>query len=184
MEPTLTTPTAMPPTPPTSTIEPAARVAGIPAPKAPARRAVYPKRGTPLTAYQLLVPTEITMLSDVKVYAHPGMWVIANGEHVVDVVPENLFAARFEPAASDSLVIGGEHRAKLENALGLGATNSPRDLTVAVERLARLSIGEIPVDFSAGQWDVLAHRAKKRGITTDALVRQLVDRITSEIWDV
>lgn len=169
--------------PPTSTTpeEPAAPVAAV---AAPSRLPVHAVRGTPLTAYQLTEATTLTLLSDVKVYAHPGMWVVSNGPHVIDVLPEALFKSRFEPATTDGLVIDGASRAALEKALGFGSTKSAGDLVTVASRLARLSVGDIAIDFSPGQWDVLAHRAQKRGISVEALVRQIVDKLTADIWEI
>lgn len=177
----LTTRPMTPPTAPTSTEEATPRVAAVAAP-VEARRTVYAKR-SPLTAYQATAGESVKLFSGVKVYVHPGMWVVANGSQIVDVIPEELFKERFEAAATDSLIIPGEVRAALEQTLGFGSTESAQTLATVAGRLARLSVGDIAIDFSPGQWDVLKHRASKRGITTEALVRQIVDKLTQDIWE-
>lgn len=135
-----------------------------------------------LSAFQLTAPEAFTLPDGEDVRGRNGEWVLLHGLIVVDVIPPAMFAERFEEVVENTLTIAGTVRARLEKALGFGSTLTPEHLAAAVERLARLSIGTIDLDFTPGQWEELQHRASKRGISLEALVQQVVDRITSEFW--
>lgn len=133
-----------------------------------------------LTAYQLGEHMPPSMFGEFEGRAHD--WIIARGESIIDVVSDSRFLQKYERADAPGLQIVDAHRTKLERALGIGSTETPEHLVTAVERLARLTIGDIPIDFTPGQWETLAHRAQKRQISVNALLRQIVDKITADIW--
>jgi hypothetical protein len=64
----------------------------------------------------------------------------------------------------------------------LGATRSPEFLTIAVERLASMKVGDIRIPFTPGQLAELQYRAQKRGRTIEAEMKAVVDRIQDELF--
>lgn len=139
----------------------------------------------PLAAYQLTEDDIFQSPNGLEeLEGHPGDWVIVNGTVVIDVVTDAAFQRRFEPVDSEGLVLSGQHQTRLARHLGLGSTETADHVTAAVARLAQLRIGEIDVDFTPGQWEALKHRAEKRGLSVDALMRQIVDKITQDLWTV
>ena len=126
----------------------------------------------------------VTLRNDDSIRALPGDWIISREQQILDVVPDPAFLARYDPADETSLQVMGDARGRLERTLGLGSTETVEHLVTAVERMARLVIGDVQIDFTPGQWEHLAHRAQKMGLTVDALVRRIVDKITSDIWNV
>lgn len=111
-----------------------------------------------------------------------GDWVITKGAIVQTVVTDVVYRARYESVDERGLLLTGADRTLLERTLGFGATETPQHLTTAVRRLASLTIGNVEIDFTPGQWEELAARARKRGIPVGALVRQVVDKITGDLW--
>ena len=71
---------------------------------------------------------------------------------------------------------------RLELTTGLGSTRTPEDLCTAVERLAKISIGTIQIDFTPGQLEEIHHRAVKRGRTVKQELQAVVDRIREAIF--
>jgi hypothetical protein len=86
------------------------------------------------------------------------------------------------PASQPGLQLSPGACNRLEETLGLGATRSPEFLTIAVERLASMQIGDIRIPFTPGQLAELQHRAEKRGRTVEAEMRAVVARIEEELF--
>lgn len=101
---------------------------------------------------------------------------------MIDVISPFIFAETYEVVDDTALSLSAESRTVLATILGLAALENEKELVGAVGRLARLSIGKIDVDFSPAQWVELRYRADKRGISVQALVKQIVDKITQDIW--
>lgn len=112
----------------------------------------------------------------------PGWWIVSKGTITIDVLPEDRFLKYYETIDEQGLLLSGAHRSQIERKLGFNATETPEHLVSAIERLADLRIGHIQVDFTPSQFDILAHRAAKRGMSTADYVKLVVDRITSEIF--
>lgn len=142
------------------------------------------KASETLSAFQLTRDTVVTLGNGYEEDGRAGDWVLTKGSVVQTVVTDAVYRARYEPVDERGLLLSGADRTTLERALGFGATETTQHLLTAVARLARLRIGAIDVDFTPGQWEELAARSTKRGITVETLVRQVVDKITSEIWHV
>lgn len=152
-------------------------------PSSPVRLAVKRKPlAETLTAYQIQQPTEFTLGDGQIVKGWPPNYVISRGETVIDLCSPRDFQLRYELADRRTLVLDDSDRTSIERTLGIGSTETRQHLTTAIARLASLRIGAITIDFTPGQWETLAHRAEKRGISVEALVRQIVDRITGQIW--
>lgn len=135
-----------------------------------------------LTAVPVVTDQDVTLPDGQDVTARTGEWLIAKDDQVIDVVSPFRFQRLYEPIEDRGLVVSGPLRSRIERTLGMGSTETPEHLATAIERSARLVIGDVRVDFTPGQWEYLAHKAEKRGITVDALVRQIVDWMTSEMW--
>jgi hypothetical protein len=170
-------------TPPTSTEEPASQ-AQVAALAAPARLAVRHRQTDSFIAYRLLKPEILDRFSGEQVYGKTGDWVISRGAHILDVMEEDKFRHQFEVVDTSDLLIPGAARTAIESALGFGSTETPLMLVTAIRRLARLTIGTIEVEFTPAQWEDLAHRAKKRGLSVEMLVRQVVTKLSQDLWSV
>lgn len=81
-----------------------------------------------------------------------------------------------------SLLLSQPDCQRLEDTLGLGATQTVETLVKAVERLASMKIGDIRIPFTPGQLAELQHRASKRGRTVEAEMRAVVARIEDELF--
>jgi len=80
------------------------------------------------------------------------------------------------------LFIPDIHRAELERVLGIGVMQSPEDLVRAVDRLARLEIGGILVDFTPGQWEELKRKAAVQSQTVEQFLSGRVKKFTQDLW--
>lgn len=136
----------------------------------------------PLIAFQALEEHFVDMDGrDIRVF--PNDWVITNnGNKVVDVQSPKQFSRFYEHVIEGRLQIEPEQRSALEYALGAGSTDTADHLVTAVRRVAALSIGDIPITFTPPQWEELARRADKRGLSTSAYVAQVVDRLLQDLW--
>jgi hypothetical protein len=140
-------------------------------------------KGQTFTAVPVVSTHTAVLPLGTEVTASVGDWTITQGERVVDVVSGKELYRKYDPVGSDGLILRTDHRSRIDRTLGIGSTETPDHLVTAIERLARLRIGDVRVDFTPGQWEHLQHRAGKMGITTDALLHRVVERITSEIWN-
>lgn len=114
--------------------------------------------------------------------APAGSWIVCQGSTTKKVCSPRLFADTYDIVDDTALALSAESRTTLATILGLAALENEKELVGAIGRLARLSIGTVDVDFSPAQWVELRHRADKRGISVQALVKQIVDKITQDIW--
>ena len=146
------------------------------------RHAVRPLGGPVLTAIPVVRPEGVTLPDGTRLTAHPGEWMIAQGSQVVDVLSAADLHKKYEPTEKEGLILRGPERSRLERALGTGSTQTPEMLTTAVERLARLRVGDIQVDFTPGQWEEIAHRASKMGLPPAEVLKRLVDRFMQDVW--
>lgn len=155
-----------------------------PSPLTPAlRRHAVRRKGTVLTAVPVVQPQLVNLPHGIACTAYPGDWLIANGAQVVAVVDEEAYRAEYEVVDATGLVLGEEARYRIERSLGVGSSESPEHLVTAIERVARLTVGDVRVDFTPGQWEHLSHRAGKMGITVADLLKRIVDRITGDLWN-
>lgn len=108
--------------------------------------------------------------------------MITRGKSVVEVVSPAQFTRTYERVDEQGLTITGGHRTAIERVLGFGSTDTPEHLVTAIQRMAGLKIGLIDVTFTPSQWEELAHRAKKRGISVESLTKQIVDKLLADLW--
>lgn len=135
-----------------------------------------------LTAVRIASDTRVRLADGRDVQATAGLWLVNNGRITVDVLSEALLRERYQ------IVDQGERRltavdcARLELTTGVGSTRTAADLCAAVERLARITIGTVQVDFTPGQLEEIAYRAKKRGQTVQQALQAVIDRIREELF--
>lgn len=116
------------------------------------------------------------------VTALPGDWLIARGKRTHDVVGDPVLRDRYQIIEPGALTLNAATCVRLESTLGIGATLSVERLVPAVERLASISIGTIKIDFTPGQLDEIALRAKKRGQSVEQALQAVIDRIRDELF--
>lgn len=138
-------------------------------------------QGLTMTASQLLHDQRID-ISERSVRGFAKDWLIASGATIIDVLSPTAFEALYERVDAPTLRLTAADQAELEKCLGFGSTRSSADLTLAVKKLAALSIGKIPVTFTPAQWDQLARRAQKRGQTIEAYMTRMVEKLCQDLW--
>jgi hypothetical protein len=153
----------------------------IPAPPTPSKLAVV-ARQHPLVALRLAGPGSHTLVDGTTRSAAPGDWLITRGKTVIDVCRDPDLRDRYQIIESGSVSISAATCVLLENTLGIGATQSTERLLAAVERLATIKIGEIRIDFTPGQLEEIALRAKKRNQTVQQAMQAVIDRIREELF--
>lgn len=137
-----------------------------------------------LTAFVVTEPQPYELPSGRLVTPLVGDWVLSRGSHVLSILPDREFHLQYEIVDDQALTLSGADRIVIERTLGFAATETRDHLLTAITRLARLEIGSIVVDFSPAQWEELAHRATKRGLPVATLVKQIVDKLTQDLWTV
>lgn len=137
-----------------------------------------------LSAFRLDRTESFTLPDDEIKTGVPGSWVLSKGVIVVDVISAREFDARFEEVSDRDLQISGALRSRIEQTLGFGSTETPEHLATAIDRLARLVIGNNEIHFTPGQWEEIAYRASKMGLTVEALCKRIADRVTQDFWAV
>jgi hypothetical protein len=136
----------------------------------------------PLLATRLEGEGRFVLANGMNSLGHPGDWAITRGPVTLAVLPPAVYEQEYAAVDEHSLTLTGAERAEVARALGFGSTETSSHLVTAAKRLAHLTIGTIDVDFTPGQWEELAHRATKRGLSVESLVKQIVDKITQDIW--
>lgn len=136
----------------------------------------------PMIAVVLPENRLVELATGQKVQGYAGDWLITRGRLVVDVVGASKLRDRYEVTDPRTLTLTGQERDRLELTTGVGSTRTAADLITAVERLASISIGTIHVDFTPGQLEEIAHRAKKRGRTVGQELKAVVDRIKEDLF--
>lgn len=139
-------------------------------------------KGQVLVAIPVVQDRWVNLPNGESMRASVGDWLIARQEQIVDVCDDKRLREVYEPAEQTGLVLRDDARFQAERALGIGSTDTPEHLVAAINRLARLKVGDVQVEFTPGQWEHLAHRAGKMGISTGELVRRIAEKITQDIW--
>lgn len=97
-------------------------------------------------------------------------------------MPRHDFDRMWEVLPEGGLILNPIDQAAIEQACGFGSTRDSQSLRLAVEKLARLKVGEITVSFTPAQWDDLKNRATKRGQTLDQYMKGVLDRWAQDLW--
>lgn len=140
------------------------------------------EKGPVLIAVLLPEDRVVELASGQRVQGRIGDWLITRGRVVVDLVGQSKLRERYQIVDPRALTLTGQERDRLEATTGVGSTRTTTDLLIAVERLAAISIGSIHVDFTPGQLEEIAYRAKKRGRTVEQELRAVVDRIKEDLF--
>ena len=135
-----------------------------------------------MMAVPVVRPQQVSLPDGTFITTQVGEWMITREERVVDVVSTHELRKRYEPTEKEGVLVSGDTRSRIERSLGVGSTETPEMLATAVERLARLTIGDIRVDFTPGQWEEIRHRATKMGLHPKAVIQRLVDRFLQDLW--
>lgn len=132
----------------------------------------------------VLLPEDrvVELANGQRVQGRMGDWLITRGRLVVDLVGASKLRERYEIVDPRLLALSGPDRDRLEATTGVGSTRTAADLITAVERLASISVGTIHVEFTPGQLEEIAHRAKKRGRSIGQELRAVVDRIKEDLF--
>lgn len=132
-----------------------------------------------LTAQQLTTAKELEMPDGTVLPGLRDEWMISAGHQVIDIVKK--LDEKYE-IVEEGLLLPRSLCVQLEQTTGIGTTQSAAKLIPAIERLARISIGSIKIEFTPGQLEEIKHRASKRGITVKQELQRCVDRVKEEIF--
>lgn len=135
-----------------------------------------------LTAVRLATDQKVVLPDGRTIPAVAGDWLITRGRLTIDVVGQAQLAERYSLVDAGERLLTTAVCTRLEQTLGLGATTNIDNLIAAVERLAKISIGTIAIDFTPGQLEEITYRAIKRGRTVEQELQAVVDRIREEIF--
>lgn len=147
-----------------------------------AARVLVRRPGLTCVALRVPIRQEIELADGSRQWADPGDWQITQGKHTLALLSAKAFPAPYEIVQEGGLTLSAADRESLEQVAGVGATRTGADLVHAVQRLARIRIGEVEIPFTPGQLEELAHRAQKRGRSIQAEVQAVVDRIRDELF--
>lgn len=117
-----------------------------------------------------------------RVEVRAGDWLITRGQTIVDWARADALDRTYEMILDGELRLPRVVVQRLERTTGIGTGRDPYALVEAVERLAAIAIGTIHVEFTPGQLDEIAHRARKRGHTVQQELEAAVDRVKDEIF--
>lgn len=131
---------------------------------------------------KVLTAQMITLPDETLKAARVGDWLVMQGSIVIAVITDAAFPGPYEIVLEGTLVLGPYDRDKLEELTGLGTTRSAADLVAAINRLARIRIGDVQVQFTPGQLEELKTRADKRNQTVLQAMQAVVDRIKDELF--
>lgn len=124
----------------------------------------------------------ITLADGTATSAQIGDWQILSGSMVLAVLTDKDFPGPYEIVQEGTLILTKADRDLIEGTTGLGTTNSAADLLKAISRLARIGIGDLTLPFTPGQLEEIAFRAKKRGITVERAMQEVLDRLASDLF--
>lgn len=134
-----------------------------------------------LTAVRLPADQLVHLADGREVSARTGDWIVTQGRTIIDCVGDTQLDARYK-VDEGGKIFSAMTCARLEQTTGIGSTRTPEDFCAAVERLAKITIGTIQIDFTPGQLEEIHQRATKRGRTVKQELQAVVDRIREEIF--
>lgn len=130
---------------------------------------------------QSLGPRTVKFASGAEWTVQPTDWIISIGTDIVDVCPDKQFAGRYA-IVEEGLLVPTKVCREIEETTGIGTTRNVTELLKAVDRLARVAIGDVKIPFTPGQLEEIKHRALKRGLSLQQEIQRIVDRIKDEIF--
>lgn len=141
------------------------------------------KRKVPtLTAKRVATPGHAQLPDGSEILTAPSDYLIAVGTQLLDVVTAKQLDVNYDVIREGDLTLTREECRRLEATTGLGSTGSGPALCAAVERLAAIEVGEVKIEFTPGQLEEIAYRAKKRGRTVFDELSAVVARIKDELF--
>jgi hypothetical protein len=136
-------------------------------------------KGAPLTAYKLYERQNVWLPGQQLAIGNVGDYLINDTSGKAVALVPDLSAY---DVIEEGIFVSTKFTADLERVLGVGAARSPVELVRAVDRLARLEIGGILVDFTPGQWDELRKKAAVQNQSVEDYLNRLVKKFTQDIW--
>lgn len=79
--------------------------------------------------------------------------------------------------------LSGDALQGIEHILGGGQIRTAADLVSRVKSYAQVTLGSVVIDFSPAQKAELVHRATKRGLPPDQVVKELVALLLDQMFD-
>lgn len=112
-----------------------------------------------------------------------GEWVLCTPSGAtLRLVSTSVLQEAYDTVEEGGLTLSGREARLLEDRLGPGVTASGEKLLAAVERLARIGVGEIELPFTPGQLEEMQHRATRRGRTMTEELKLVVSRLADELF--
>lgn len=141
------------------------------------------RKGATLTGIRQSSPGVVTLPDGAERVVKPGDWLIYQGAYLLAICADAEFPGpTYEIVAEGTLTLTVQDRDLLERAAGIGCTQTAVSLILAVQRLARIQIGDVTIPFTPGQLEELKHRADKRSQTVAQAVQAVIDRIKDELF--
>lgn len=132
---------------------------------------------------QVTTAHEVRGLDETISRVDVGDWMIlTHTGSIIGHVKAIAFPEPYEIVAEGTLTLSPSDREALELTTGIGTTRSAATLLAAVQRLARIRIGDVTIPFTPGQLEEIAYRAGKRGITVQRATQDVIDRIKDELF--
>lgn len=181
------TTTPSPATMPASSLTPAHppdERAAAPAATLPSGRFAIRQKGISrgLKAYKSDKSERLTAKDGRQLTVLAGDMVLLQDGFVFDAMPLHDFERMWEVLPEGGLILHPIDQAAIEHALGFGSTRDSQSLRLAVEKMARLTVGDIVLTFTPAQWDDLQNRATKRGVKLDVYMKGVLDRWMQDLW--
>lgn len=102
---------------------------------------------------------------------------------VGDLLRERLEkAVALDPRDHPLILTGGRTMQQIEDHLGGGNIRGAEDLLQKVRRLANIKFGEHEFVISPGQYQELAHRATKLGLTHEQFIARMWTKISEDFF--
>lgn len=141
------------------------------------------KKGGWATAAPVEHPGQVVSRVDQQlIMTKPGDYLVTQGSLILAVVDEKTLENEYDTKQDGEMLIAPAIKRKLEDRLGLGSCANGVALLGAVERLAKISAGEIEIQFTPGQLEELNHRASKNNRTLTQELQIVVKRIEDELF--
>lgn len=140
------------------------------------------RKSAPLKAYRLTKPESSENAEGTLVAGKVGDWKVMNGTVCLQILTDKEFPGPYEIVPEGAVTLSKADRERIEGVAGIGATQNGASLLLAIQRLARIGIGDVQIPFTPGQLEEIQWRAQKRGITVERAIQDVIDRIKDELF--
>lgn len=141
------------------------------------------RKGGWATAVPAPTPGQLVQRVDGQlVMTTPQSILVTQGVMIIAVEDEKSLAEHYDTKIEGEFLIVPVIKRRLEDRLGLGSCASGLSLLQAIERLAKISVGQVEIPFTTGQLEELAYRAEKNGRTLRQEVESVIKRLESELF--